>query len=62
MIRKIAEESAIAVSGPYNAIVNHFHTGIRQTSIQSKAGFSFEPNKTYVIAGGTGELGRTIAE
>jgi hypothetical protein len=50
------------MSGPYNAIVYHFHADIRQTSIQSKAGFSSEPNKTYVIGGGTGELGRAIAE
>jgi hypothetical protein len=62
MIEKIAEELVIPVRSPYNAIVNHFHADIRQTSIQSKAGFSSEPNKTYVIAGGTGELGRAIAE
>jgi hypothetical protein len=62
MIEKIAEESAIPVSGPYNALVNHFHADIRQTSIQSKAGSSSKPNKTYVIAGGTGEPGRAIAE
>jgi hypothetical protein len=62
MIGKIAEESVIPVSGPYNTIVKHFHADIRQTSIQSKAGFSSEPNKTYVIAGGTGELGCAIAE
>jgi hypothetical protein len=62
MIGKIAEESVIPVIGPYNAIVKHFHADIRQTPIQSKAGFSSEPNKTYLIAGGTGELDRAIAE
>jgi hypothetical protein len=57
MIGKIAKESVIPVSGPYSAIVNHFHTDIRQTSIQSKAGFLSD-----VIAGGTGGLSCTIAE
>jgi hypothetical protein len=42
--------------------VNHFHTDIRQASIQSKAGFSSEPKKIYVIAGGTGELSRATVE
>jgi hypothetical protein len=59
---KMAEESVIPVSGPYNVIINRFHADIRQTSIQSKAGFHSVPNKTYVMAGGTGELGRAIAE
>jgi hypothetical protein len=35
---KMAEESVIPVSGPYNVIINRFHADIRQTSIQSKAG------------------------